>query len=250
MKIARQVSIVIFATLTLSAPHGAAVAQTLGLWGGWNDYGQGWQGTRPAARSTASRYGLFSDRPKKRFPALMDGGPRPDIAPQIPEIVAFSTNEHDGTVLIDTSARKLYYILDRDYAYAYPISVGRDGFTWSGTETVSRIAEWPDWHPPEDMRRRDPHLPVKMTGGIKNPLGAVSIYLGDTLYRIHGTNDAKTIGYAASSGCFRMLNAHAVHLASHVRIGTEVKVLDRLEQTAPTTTDELPWLTETRVSSD
>ena len=116
------------------------------------------------------------------------------------------------------------------------------------TETVSRVAEWPDWHPPQEMRNRDPRLPVKMTGGIKNPLGAVSIYLGKSLYRIHGTNDPKTIGYAASSGCFRMLNTHAVHLASLVHIGTIVKVVDHLErQVGATTGGQGNWQAKTQV---
>ena len=113
-------------------------------------------------------------------------------------------------------------------ALRYPISVGREGFTWTGTEAISRVAEWPDWHPPEEMRDRDPSLPEKMSGGIKNPLGAKAIYLGNTLYRIHGTNDPKSIGRAASSGCFRMLNGHVVDLASRVQIGTPVTVVNRL----------------------
>ena len=113
-------------------------------------------------------------------------------------------------------------------ALHYPISVGREGFSWAGTETISRKAEWPDWHPPEEMRDRDPRLPEKMTGGIKNPLGAMALYLGNSLYRIHGTNDAKSIGRAASSGCFRMLNGHIVDLASRVDIGTTVHGRHRL----------------------
>jgi hypothetical protein len=106
--------------------------------------------------------------------------------------------------------------------------VGREGFNWSGTETVSRKQAWPDWYPPAEMRERDPRLPEKMTGGLKNPLGAMALYLGNTLYRIHGTNDAKSIGRAASSGCFRMLNAHVLHLASITEIGTTVNVVPSL----------------------
>ena len=108
----------------------------------------------------------------------------------------------------------LYFILSPTEAYQYPISVGREGFSWTGTEVISRKQEWPDWHPPEEMIARDPRLPDKMTGGIKNPLGAMALYLGNTLYRIHGTNDPKSIGRAASSGCFRMLNEHVLHLAT------------------------------------
>jgi len=113
-------------------------------------------------------------------------------------------------------------------ALRYPISVGREGFSWTGAESISRKAEWPDWHPPEEMRWRDPRLPEKMTGGIKNPLGAMALYLGSSLYRIHGTNDATSIGRAASSGCFRMLNGHVVDLAARVDVGTSVQVVHRL----------------------
>lgn len=164
-------------------------------------------------------------RARKPFPAQMTGGPRPDIAPQAPQTITFKNQEEPGTIIIDTSARKLYFVLSSKAAYAYPISVGRQGFQWTGTENVTRVAEWPSWHPPAEMRARQPYLPKKMTGGLRNPLGAKAIYLGNTLYRIHGTNDEKTIGYAASSGCFRMLNQHVVHLAQMVDIGTTVKVV-------------------------
>ena len=113
-------------------------------------------------------------------------------------------------------------------ALYYPISVGREGFAWTGRETISRKADWPDWYPPEEMRERDYRLPEKMTGGIRNPLGAMALYLGKSLYRIHGTNDAKSIGRAASSGCFRMLNGYIIDLASRVEIGTVVTVINRL----------------------
>lgn len=162
------------------------------------------------------------------FPEEMDGGPRPVIPPQAPRRVALANNEAPGTVLIDSNSRKLYLTLGPKTAYQYPISVGREGFTWTGTEKISRIADWPDWYPPEEMRERDPRLPKKMLGGIKNPLGAKALFLGNTLYRIHGTNDPNTIGYAASSGCFRMMNEHVVHLASFVNVGTTVKVLPHL----------------------
>ena len=106
--------------------------------------------------------------------------------------------------------------------------MGRDGFRWTGTETISRKHAWPDWHPPEEMRQRDPKLPEKMTGGVRNPLGAMALYLGTTLYRIHGTNDAKSIGQAQSSGCFRMMNAAVLHLAELAEIGTTVAVVSSL----------------------
>ena len=159
---------------------------------------------------------------------VMDGGPQPDIRPIPPQRVFFSGKYAPGTIIIETSGRQLLLVTSGREALRYPISVGRQGFTWTGTETIARIAEWPDWHPPEQMRERDPKLPEKMTGGLRNPLGAKALYLGDTLYRIHGTNDAKSIGYASSSGCFRMLNGHVVDLADRVRVGSPVVVVDRL----------------------
>ncbi len=163
---------------------------------------------------------------------VMDGGPQPDIRPIPPQRVAFVGKYAPGTIIIETSGRQLLLVTRVGEALRYPISVGRDGFTWTGTEHISRIADWPDWHPPEQMRERDPKLPEKMTGGLRNPLGAKALYLGDTLYRIHGTNDAKSIGHASSSGCFRMLNGHVVDLASRVGKGTAVVVVDRLPRDA------------------
>lgn len=142
--------------------------------------------------------------------------------------MAFSGPYAQGSIVIDTGKRKLYYVLSSTSAYAYSIGVGRQGFGWSGKEKVSRIADWPDWYPPADMRRRKPELPTRMLGGIRNPLGAKAIYLGNTLYRIHGTNEPKSIG-RASSGCFRMLNENVLHLASLVRVGTEVTVVRSLD---------------------
>ena len=156
---------------------------------------------------------------------IRDGGPRPDIAPKTPPTVAFAHNFPANSIVINTGARKLYYVLGNGQAYEYAVSVGREGFNWAGTETISRKQAWPDWHPPAEMRDRDPSLPEKMTGGIRNPLGAVALYLGTTLYRIHGTNDVKSIGRAESSGCFRMLNADVLHLASLAGVGTSVSVV-------------------------
>ena len=133
-----------------------------------------------------------------------------------------------NSIVIDAGGRKLYYVLGGNRAYQYSVGVGREGFGWTGSEKVSRKQAWPDWHPPKEMRERDPSLPEKMTGGVRNPLGAVAIYLGNTLYRIHGTNDARSIGRAQSSGCFRMMNASAVHLAQQTQIGTTVAVVKSL----------------------
>lgn len=216
-----------------------ATAQSLSVFGGWDEDSAA-SYDRPAYRAPQSapkpnQYGGsffgFNASPGQPFPAIMDGGGRPAIAGRAPPIIAFYSNEKPGTILIDNSKRRLYLVLDADEAYEYPISVGRDGFTWTGTETISRVADWPDWHPPAEMRRRDPRLPEKMFGGIKNPLGVKALFLGNTLYRIHGTNDPKTIGYAASSGCFRMMNEHVVHLAALVGEGTVVKVMNSVEET-------------------
>jgi lipoprotein-anchoring transpeptidase ErfK/SrfK len=159
---------------------------------------------------------------------VRDGGARPEIAPAAPPTVAFEHDFPANSIVIDTGARALYYVLPDKRAYRYAISVGREGFNWTGTETISRKQAWPDWYPPAEMRERDANLPEKMTGGLKNPLGAMALYLGDTLYRIHGTNDVKSIGQAQSSGCFRMLNAAVLHLASLAEVGTAVSVVASL----------------------
>ena len=159
---------------------------------------------------------------------VRDGGPRPEIKPIAPAIVSFNYDYPVGSILIDTGARRLYYVLDGKRAYQYTISVGREGFSWTGTEKISRKQAWPDWYPPVEMRERDRGLPVKMTGGLKNPLGAMALYLGNTLYRIHGTNDANSLGRAQSSGCFRMLNANVLHLSTLADVGTSVTVVRSL----------------------
>jgi lipoprotein-anchoring transpeptidase ErfK/SrfK len=156
------------------------------------------------------------------------GGPRPEIAPVAPGRIAFPSSYPVGSIVIDHKGRQLFLVESPSSALRYPISVGREGFTWTGTERISKTVNWPDWRPPDDMRARDPSLPEHMSGGLRNPLGAKALYLGKTLYRIHGTNDPKSIGRAASSGCFRMLNGHVVDLARRVGIGTVVTVVNRL----------------------
>jgi len=157
--------------------------------------------------------------------ALLQGGPKPQIAAAQPTVVS-GKGVKKGMVIIDQSDKTLYYGLGDGKAYAYPVAVGKKGFKWTGTQKVSRVQSWPDWVPPAEMRQRKPHLPLKMTGGVNNPLGAKAIYLGSSLYRIHGTNDASSIGTEASSGCIRMHNGHVVHLASLVGKGTTVKVVN------------------------
>ena len=134
-------------------------------------------------------------------------------------------NEPAGSIIVDTRGRKLYYVLSGRQAYAYPISVGRDGFTWTGTQQISQIVSWPTWTPPSTMRQRQKGLPITVTGGLLNPLGAKAMYLGSSIYRIHGTNNDRAIGRASSSGCFRMMNEHVTHLATLARVGTTVRVV-------------------------
>jgi lipoprotein-anchoring transpeptidase ErfK/SrfK len=164
----------------------------------------------------------------QKGPADMDGGGTPSIAPVAPPKVSFPNSYGAGAVVIDTAGRRLYYVLSSSTAYKYPIAVGREGFTWTGTEKIAKKVAWPDWNPPAEMLERKPELPEHMSGGIRNPLGAMALYLGNSLYRIHGTNDAKSIGTAASSGCIRMTNGHVTHLASLVGVGTTVHVLSKL----------------------
>jgi lipoprotein-anchoring transpeptidase ErfK/SrfK len=129
-----------------------------------------------------------------------------------------------GTILIDTAERRLYLILGNGEALRYGIGVGRDGFRWSGTHRISAKKEWPGWTPPSQMRARRPDLPRYLPGGIENPLGARAMYLGSTLYRIHGSNEPETIGHAVSSGCFRMTNEDVTDLYNRVSVGTVVIV--------------------------
>jgi lipoprotein-anchoring transpeptidase ErfK/SrfK len=139
--------------------------------------------------------------------------------------VAYHGKESPGTIIIDNSQRFLFFVEEGGMATRYGVGVGRDGFGWSGVKTISSMKEWPDWRPPEEMLRRRPELPRYMAGGPDNPLGARALYLGDSLYRIHGSNEPHTIGQAVSSGCFRMRNEDVIDLYERVRVGTKVVVL-------------------------
>lgn len=141
------------------------------------------------------------------------------------QLVDYSTREPAGTLIVDTSNTYLYLVLGGSKALRYGIGVGREGFTWTGTERVSKMKEWPDWFPPTEMIERQPYLPRVMAGGPGNPLGARALYLGNTLYRIHGTNQPSTIGQFVSSGCIRLLNEDIEDLYSRVQVGTRVVVL-------------------------
>ncbi|MEZ0167470.1 L,D-transpeptidase [Microvirga sp. TS319] len=169
------------------------------------------------AQSTTS----LSGGPANFFERLF-GGP---ASPTVRQVVIWRGMQQPGTIVISTSQRRLYYVLGQGRALQYGIGVGRPGFTWTGTRTVSMKREWPDWSPPAAMLRRRPDLPRYMKGGLGNPLGARALYLGSSLYRIHGSNEPETIGYAVSSGCIRMTNADVADLYNRTRVGTRVVVL-------------------------
>ncbi len=162
-------------------------------------------------------------------------GPRiEDVDPAEPvpdrfrrQTVDYVTTQPAGTIVIDTPNTYLYYVMGNGKAIRYGIGVGREGFTWAGTERVSAKKEWADWRPPAEMIQRQPYLPRFMAGGPGNPLGARTMYLGGTIYRIHGTNEPQTIGKFVSSGCFRMLNNDVEDLYDRVKVGTKVVILPK-----------------------
>ena len=168
---------------------------------------------------------LTGGAPRGRMPGgfndLFGGG---SSSPVPRTTVNFSSAERPGTIVINTTERRLYLVLGNGQALRYGIGVGRVGFTWAGTTRVIAKKEWPDWTPPPQMLRRRPDLPRFMKGGPENPLGARAMYLGSTLFRIHGSNEPETIGQAVSSGCFRMSNADVVDLYNRVRVGATVIV--------------------------
>ena len=158
---------------------------------------------------------------------IMGGGPnfRTGSSPIPRATVNFDSNYAPGTILVNTAERRLYLVLPNGQALRYGIGVGRDGFRWSGIHKITAKKEWPSWSPPSQMLARRPDLPRHMSGGIDNPLGARAMYLGSTLYRIHGSNEPETIGQAVSSGCFRMTNDDVTDLYSRVNVGAKVIVL-------------------------
>ncbi len=140
------------------------------------------------------------------------------------QLVYFRSTEAPGTVVVDSNERFLYIVQPDNRAIRYGIGVGRDGFRWSGVLKIARKQEWPDWRPPPEMIERQPYLPRFMAGGPGNPMGARAMYLGNTVYRIHGTNQPETIGTAISSGCFRLVNGDVIDVFNHVSVGTKVVV--------------------------
>jgi lipoprotein-anchoring transpeptidase ErfK/SrfK len=166
-------------------------------------------------------------RPQMTAPAYANpnedaGDVRSDLRRQV---VDYRTSEAPGTIIIDTPNTYLYLVMSGGKAMRYGIGVGREGFTWSGTKTIERKAEWPDWTPPPEMIQRQPYLPRFVAGGETNPLGARAMYLNDSVYRIHGTNAPETIGSQVSSGCIRLVNEDVIDLYNRVKVGTKVIVL-------------------------
>ncbi|WP_044536013.1 L,D-transpeptidase [Bradyrhizobium sp. LTSP885] len=171
--------------------------------------------------------------PVQSMPQVQDEDRSAELSARLKrQIVSYPTREAPGTVIIDTPHTYLYYVLGGGQAIRYGIGVGREGFTWSGTQTITKKAEWPDWTPPPEMIARQPYLPRHMAGGPGNPLGARAMYLGGTVYRIHGTNAPETIGTHVSSGCLRLTNEDVADLYSRVNVGTKVIVLPMTDRRA------------------
>jgi lipoprotein-anchoring transpeptidase ErfK/SrfK len=206
--------IIVLAALAAAVPTPVAAQSGRGLGGGFLEFlfsGAAAGGAAPAAR-----------------PAYAPAAPQVEwhVDPRFDrQTVAYDGEERPGTVIIDTPQRLLYLVEPGGKALRYGIGVGRPGFTWAGTKHVSMKREWPDWRPPEEMLQRRPDLPHYMTGGPENPLGARALYLGSTLYRIHGSNEPWTIGTQVSSGCIRMRNEDVIDLYNRVPVGAKVVVI-------------------------
>jgi lipoprotein-anchoring transpeptidase ErfK/SrfK len=177
----------------------------------------------PPPAAAQNRDAVIAALPPEERP---ETGPRKELPPQFRrQLVDYVSREPAGTIVIDTPNTFLYLVLGNNKAMRYGVGVGREGFTWSGAERVTRMKEWPDWFPPKEMIERQPYLPRFMAGGDTNPLGARAMYLGNTVYRIHGTNQPSTIGTFVSSGCIRLTNDDVADLYSRVSVGTRVVVL-------------------------
>ncbi len=190
-------------------------------------------GMAPGGPPAANRNTTLASLPPDYQPE--EGTPKELPAHLKRQLVPYVTREPAGTLVIDTPNTYLYLVLGNGQAMRYGIGVGREGFTWAGTERISKMAEWPDWHPPKEMIERQPYLPRFMAGGETNPLGARALYLGRTVYRIHGTNQPSTIGTFVSSGCIRLTNEDVQDLYTRVQVGTRVVVQPSRDQPAPGT---------------
>jgi lipoprotein-anchoring transpeptidase ErfK/SrfK len=175
----------------------------------------------------------------------LDQQTTPDLPARLRrQIVSYGTSLAPGSIVIDTPNTYLYVVLGGGKAIRYGIGVGREGFTWSGVQTISQKSEWPDWIPPAEMLQRQPYLPRFVAGGPGNPLGARAIYLGNTAYRVHGTNAPETIGKRVSSGCIRMLNEDVIDLYQRVSVGATVTVLAGVSASRPDTMPHEPPMQE------
>lgn len=178
----------------------------------------------PIASASASQlFDPLTGRVVNATPSNAGGG-RAAATPIPRETIAYAGPHRPGTIIVNAKERRLYLVLDGGRAMKYGVGVGRPGFEWGGTKTVTRKQEWPSWTPPAQMLKRRPDLPRFMPGGPENPMGARALYLGSSLYRIHGSNEPETIGQAVSSGCIRMLNEDVIDLYTRVRVGTRVIV--------------------------
>ncbi len=223
-------SAIAFTTLVISlaAPVQRATAQYYAIYG---------PSSVPAPYAPPPRaeqsYGGYTPGPAEAYPnygSLLPEDQPETVTEGLPpqfqrQLVSYQTTEPAGTIIIDTPNTYLYLVLGHGKALRYGVGVGREGFTWAGTQRIARMIEWPDWHPPAEMIDRQPYLPRFMAGGPGNPLGARALYLGNTLYRIHGTNQPSTIGQFVSSGCIRLLNEDIEDLYNRVTLGTRVVVL-------------------------
>ena len=191
----------------------------------------------PAAAAPLPLFPFFMAPPVEAAPPVQAAPSDEGTVVEMParlrrQVVNYNTREAPGTIIIDTPNTYLYLVMGNGQAMRYGIGVGRDGFTWSGTQTITRKAEWPAWTPPPEMIARQPYLPRHMAGGPGNPLGARAMYLGGTIYRIHGTNAPETIGTHVSSGCLRLTNEDVSDLYSRVNVGTKVIVLPMRDRRA------------------
>ncbi|MEP2946893.1 MAG: L,D-transpeptidase [Lentilitoribacter sp.] len=197
--------------------------------------GQARQRAPQVQRQVTRRYAVTPQKQRKIRqasvkPVQKKKAVKPQIAPQfLPQVVSYNSSEKAGTIIIDTQSRFLYLVLDNGKARRYGVGVGKAGFEWTGSEKITQKKEWPSWRPPAEMiareKKKGRHLPTFMEGGPQNPLGARALYLGSTLYRIHGTNQPWTIGQAVSSGCIRMRNQDVVDLYERAAVGAKVRVI-------------------------
>lgn len=203
--------------------RGVRPPEAVGGYPGGNPGGYA-NGNPGAQQSRDGRPVVLSALPPEEQPEAEDS--QNQLPPNLrKQEVNFATKEPAGTIVVDTSNTYLYLVLGNGRAMRYGVRVGRDGFTWNGNQKITRKAEWPDWHPPSEMIERQPYLPRFMAGGPGNPMGARALYLGSTIYRIHGTNQPSTIGKFVSSGCIGMLNDDVADLFERVKVGTRVVVL-------------------------